>query len=153
MFRPKLLDYIPRIIAYKNIYEKPIQFSDVRVSEILKETYGWLIYQETFLHIAKEIAGMSFSEADIWRKKVIKDRSNTEIIAFCDKFTRGCREHSTLNEADICILTDMIVKMLLLTFQRTHALSYSIIGYWGAYYKTHFRTHFDKVFNESPINL
>ena len=152
MFRPKLVDYIPRIIAYKNIYEKPIHFSDVRVSEILKETYGWLIYQETFLHIAKEIAGMSFSEADIWRKKVIKDRSNTEIIAFCDIFTRGCREHSTLNEADISKLTDMIVKMLLLTFQRTHALSYSIIGYWGAYYKTHFRTHFDKVFNDGIIN-
>lgn len=34
---------------------------------------------------------------------------------------------------------------------KSHSLCYSIIGYWGAYYKTHFREHFDKAFNTEVI--
>lgn len=148
MFRPGLLEHIPTIIGNKFRNEERFCPSDIRVSEILKETYGFLIYQETFLHIAKEISGMSFAEADSWRRKIMRDKSNTEIIVFINRFTNGCREHSSLNDDDISSLIDLITKMLRFTFQKTHSLSYSIIGYWGAYYKTHFRTHFDRIFNK-----
>lgn len=147
MFRPGLLDYIPIIIRNKFNVEDRFCSSDIRVSEILKETYGFLIYQETFLNLSKEIAGISFTEADLWMRKIMRDKSKAEGIAFNSVFANGCREHSSLVEVEIESLTNLITEMLHLTFQKAHSLSYSIIGYWGAYYKVHFRTHFDKAFS------
>lgn len=147
MFRPGLVDYTPTIIRNKFNVEDRFYWSDIRVSEILKETYGFLIYQETFLHLSKEIAGISFAEADLLRRKIMRDKSNTEVIAFSSIFANGCRENSSLNELEIESLTNLITGMLPLTFQKAHSLSYSIISYWGAYYKVHFRSHFDKAFS------
>ncbi len=151
MFRPGLLDYIPVIIRNKFNVEERFCPSDIRVSEILKETYGYLIYQETFLHLSKEISGLSFAEADVWRRKIMRDKSNTEVIAFSSVFANGCREHSSLDEVEIEALTNLITGMSRLTFQKAHSLSYSIVGYWGAFYKVHFRTHFDKAFSNDII--
>lgn len=147
MFRPGILDYIPTIIDNK--FSAHINFckSDPRVTEILKETYGLMIYQETFLHLAKEIAGISFEEADIWRRKIMRDKSKNEVILFTSVFAKGCKDNSSLNKDDILSLTNMVAEMVGITFQKSHALSYSIMGYWGAYYKTYFRTHFDKAFD------
>ena len=148
-YRPGLQDYIPLIIRNKfNVVENFCP-SDKRVTEILSETYGLLIYQETFLHLSKEIAGISFSAAEVWRKKIMRDKSNTEAINFRPIFANGCREHSALNEIEIESLINLITGMLRLTFQKAHSLSYSIVGYWGAYYKVHFRTQFDKAFSDS----
>ena len=148
MFRTGLADYIPTVMRNKYCNEERFCLSDIRVSKILKETYGCLIYQETFLHLSKEIAGISFAEADVWRRKIMRDKSNTEVIEYSSVFASGCRKYSSLNEDDIASLTNLITGMLRLTFQKTHSLSYSIIGYWGAYYKTHFRPHFDSAFSK-----
>lgn len=148
MFRPGLIDYIPIVIKNKFSNNEHFFQSDIRVAEILNETYGLLIYQETFLHLSKEIAGISYAEAEVWRRKIMRDKSGTEIIMFSSLFANGCREHSLLNEIKIASLINLVTGMIRLTFQKSHSLSYSIIGYWGAYYKTHFRTHFDSAFNK-----
>lgn len=148
MFRPGLIDYIPTIIKNKFSYNEHFCRSDFRVAEILNETYGWLIYQETFLHLSKDIAGISFAEADVWRRKIMRDKNNTEANAFSDIFANGCKVNSSLNEYDISSLTNLITEMLCLTFQKAHSLSYSIISYWGAYYKVHFHKEFAMVFSK-----
>ena len=148
MFRPGFLNYIPIIIQKKHTIKERFCWSDIRVSEILKETYGMLIYHETFLQLSKEISGLSFAEAEIWRRKITRDKSNT-VIDFCSVFANGCRKHSSLNEVEIESLTNLITEMICFTFQKAHTLSYSIIGYWGAYYKFYFRTHFDKAFSNT----
>jgi len=147
MFRPGLLEHIPTVIKSKLNIEECIFLNDIRATEILKETYGLLIYQETFLNLSKEIAGISYEEADVWRRKIFRDKSKKEIISFNKLFTNGCKEHSSLNELEITFLTNMVSEMLGLTFQKAHSLSYSLVGYWGAYYKTHFRAQFDKAFS------
>ena len=77
----------------------------------------------------------------------MRDKSDKEIIVFSYVFANGCRKYSSLNEIDIISLINLITDMLRLTFPKSHSLSYSIVGYWGAFYKTHFRTQFEKVFN------
>jgi DNA polymerase-3 subunit alpha len=146
MFRPGFVEYIPTVIKNKFNSTEQFEFSDKRVSKILQETYGFIIYQETFLHLSKEISGINFSESEIWRKKIMRDKSNLESIAFSSLFAKGCRENSILNEVEITTLTNLITELLRLTFQKSHSLSYSLVGYWGCYYKTYFREHFDNVF-------
>lgn len=53
-----------------------------------------------------------------------------------------------LNKRDIIRLRDMIENNFKMTFPKSHSLSYSLIGYWGAYYKTHFNLVFEKVFSQ-----
>jgi DNA polymerase III alpha subunit len=101
--------------------------------------------------LSKEIAGISFAETDVWRRKIMRDKSNTEAIIFSSIFANGCRDYSSLNEVEIASLTNLVSGMLRLTFQKSHSLSYSIIGYWGAYYKTHFRNEFEMVFSKDII--
>ncbi|MBK9355172.1 MAG: hypothetical protein IPN09_14765 [Bacteroidetes bacterium] len=151
MFRPRFKDYIPTIIHNKFNGNTHYFHSDTRVYDILNETYGLLIYQETFLHLLNKIAGISFAEAELWRRKIMRDKSNTEINAFISIFNKGCKKHSTLNDIEMASLTNLIVNMINYTFQKTHSLSYSIIAYWCAYYKVHFRTHFDKAFSSNNI--
>lgn len=147
MYRPDVTKYFPTLIRNKFKTIKRFCPSDIRVSEILKETYDVLIYQETFLHLSKQIAGLSFAEAELWRKKMMRDKSNIEVIDFSTVFTNGCRIHSTLNETDITSLSNLIAEMIHLIFPKGHAMSYSIISYWGAYYKTHFLSQFKKAFS------
>ncbi|MBK7639350.1 MAG: hypothetical protein IPJ22_04665 [Bacteroidetes bacterium] len=151
MFRPRFKDYIPTIIHNKFNGNNNYFHSDTRVYDILNETYGLLIYQETFLHLLNKIAGISFAEAELWRRKIMKDKSNTEINAFISIFNKGCKKNSTLNDIEMASLTNLIVNMINYTFPKTHSLSYSIIAYWCAYYKVHFRTHFDKAFSSNNI--
>ena len=153
MFRPNLLNFIPIIIRNKFDSEDRFGIRDKRVSEILKETYGFLIYQETFLHLSKEIAGISYEEAALWKRKIWRDKSNKESISFRNVFSNGCREHSSLNEFEIESLTWLVSEMLNLLFQKSHSISYTQIGYWGAYYKTHFRAHFEKAFNPETLRF
>ena len=69
LFRPGLLECISNINRSKQNNNKDFCMNDIRVSEILSETYGDLIYKETYLQLSKEIAGIDFVEADAWRQK------------------------------------------------------------------------------------
>ena len=151
MFRPRFKDYIPTIIHNKFNGNTHYFHSDTRVYDILNETYGLLIYQETFLHLLNKIAGISFAEAELWRRKIMRDKSNTEINAFISIFNKGCKKNSTLNDIEMASLTNLIVNMINYTFQKTHSLSYSIIAYWCAYYKTYFKAEFDKAYSSNII--
>jgi DNA polymerase-3 subunit alpha len=144
-------DYFDYVIENKFCSEEVLYSSDIRVSNLLKETYGLMIYQETFLQLSKVIAGISFKEAGLWKYKIMRSKTNVELMEFGDVFVDGCLTHSSLNEADIDLLKNMVLTMLRLTFQKSHSLSYSHIAYWGAYYKTHFRKQFDKVFKNEII--
>lgn len=147
MSRQGIANYFPYVINNKFNTEEIFCFSDIRVSNLLKETYGLLIYQETFLHLSKEIAGISFKEANVWKSKIMRSRNDIDLMEFRTVFTNGCATHSSLDKIEIDFLTNMVVVMLRFTFQKSHSLSYSLIGYWGAYYKSHFRKQFNKIFN------
>ena len=151
MFRPRFKDYIPTIIHNKFNGNTHYFHSDTRVYDILNETYGLLIYQETFLHLLNKIAGISFAEAELLRRKIIRDKSNTELNAFISIFNKGCKKNSTLNDIEITSLNNLIINMINYTFQKTHSLSYAIIGYWCAYYKTYFKAEFDKAYSSNII--
>ncbi len=146
MYRPGLSEFLPTLIKNKVRRSEQFELSDNRVSKILNETYGVLVFQETFLHLTKEILDISFSDADLWRRKILHDRSNLQSKIFTKIFVTACRENTSLSENEIDLLTNSILLMWPRSFVKAHALSYSIMGYWCCYYKTYFREIFDDVF-------
>ncbi len=147
LYRPGMLQFIPTLIQCKFNYDDTIYKGDSRVSDILKETYGFLIYQETLLSLSHEIAGLSYQDAELMRQSAYRDKSNMELKKFGDVFTKGCRTNSSLSQGEIDSLSHMVTSRVRSTFLKSHSLSYSMLAYWGGYYKTYFRKYFDQAFD------
>lgn len=145
MYRPRAIDDLPNLIECKQ-NRISYAWSDNRVADILSETYGWMVYQETYYLLFNEIAGISFSEIDIWRKRRYKDKEKNELKKFNEAFISGCRSNSTLHEQDIQKLWNLINSSFKVLFLKAHSISYSTVAYWGAYYKRYFRKTFDEAF-------
>ena len=144
LYRPDLSDKIPKLIHHKFYGYKSAFPSDKRIEIILADTYGLLIFQESFLDIATQIAGLTATESEFYLRVLMTKKNTEKIEQFKEFFIRGCILHSTLNNIEIQLLTQMMIQEGPKTFQKSHSLSYSMVGYWGAYYKTHFRSVFDK---------
>ena len=146
MFRPGPLDYISQLIYNKKFGADKSFESDPRVVEILKETYGLLIYQEQFMQLAHELAGFSYSDADLYRRVLFLKEDKSKVEEFKVEFENGCRINSNLNGKDFYLLLDTILQYLPICFNKSHSMCYAIIGYWEAYYKANFKALFENVF-------
>ncbi|HSK13763.1 MAG TPA: PHP domain-containing protein, partial [Phnomibacter sp.] len=64
-----------------------------KMEELLKETYGVMVYQEDVIKVAHHFAGLDMGEADILRRAMSgKYRGKKEIMRIRDTFFANCRE-------------------------------------------------------------
>lgn len=146
LFRPNSISLIYKIIENKFDISKRVKFEDSRINELLAETYGLLIYQETFLHLVKELSGMSFSDALGSLRKVANDDTHKELVSFTSTFMNLCLQRGNLYSLDSPNLFVMSLESLPLLFPKSHSICYATVSYWGAFYKTHFREEFNRAF-------
>ena len=71
LYRPGPMQNIPTYIARKHGKEIP-DYLHEKLKNILKETYGVIIYQEQVMQIAQALSSFSASKADILRKAMGK---------------------------------------------------------------------------------
>jgi len=103
---------------------------------ILRETYGVILFQEQVLEIAHRFAGMSYAEADAFRRAMTKDRSPQEMAKIKDRFILGAREKGySLNVAERVF--EMVAAFAAYGFCKAHAASFAHITYQSAYLKAH----------------
>ena len=67
LYRPGPMDMIPDFVKRKH-GSIDVRYPHAALEEILKETYGVIVYQEQVMQIAIRLAGFSLGEADILRK-------------------------------------------------------------------------------------
>src|SRR5699024_9160060 len=78
LYRPGPMKEIPHFIDGKENPES-VSYPHPELKEILKETYGVIVYQEQIMQIASKIAGYSYANADILRRAMSKkDRRTLE---------------------------------------------------------------------------
>lgn len=135
LFRPGPIDNIPHYVARKHGKEQ-ITYIHKDLEEILKPTYGIIIYQEQIMQIASVMAGFTYGEADVLRRAMSKKKENI-LIAQKEKFIKG-----SINKGyDSKVAEDvynLILKFANYGFNKAHSVSYAIIGYKIAYLKTHY---------------
>jgi DNA polymerase-3 subunit alpha len=73
LYRPGPMENIPRFIACKQGHEEPDYMHPV-LEEILKETYGVIIYQEQVMQIAQKLSGFTAGQADLLRRAMGKKK-------------------------------------------------------------------------------
>ncbi|MBO4731281.1 MAG: DNA polymerase III subunit alpha, partial [Spirochaetaceae bacterium] len=73
LYRPGPMDYIPKYIEGK-WHPETITYPDPCLEDILKETYGVMVYQEQVMQVAQRIAGFSLGGADMLRRAMGKKK-------------------------------------------------------------------------------
>ncbi len=120
---------------YKNNRKKNEYFHP-DAAELLGDTYGLMIYQESVMRVAQKFAGYSLAEADTLRKACGKK----DKVAMAEQragFEAGCIKLGYGDELGTTIF-DMIEKFADYAFAKSHAYGYGLISYQTAYLKTHF---------------
>lgn len=139
LFRPGPMANIDSYIRRKFGKEK-IDYLHKDLYDILKPTYGIIIYQEQIMQIANVLAGYTLSEADVLRRAMTKKQRHV-LEAEEDKFI----SQSIAKGYDRALATKvyhLILKFASYGFNRAHSVAYSFIGYKMAYLKVHYAKYF-----------
>jgi len=120
---------------YKN-GRKPQKEIHPDVSELLKDTYSLMIYQESMMRVAQKIAGYSLAEADNLRKACGK-KDRALILEEREKFITGC-ETAGYGTALGNQLFDIIEPFADYAFGKSHAFGYGLVAFQTAYLKAHY---------------
>ena len=135
LYRPGPMAFIPEYIERKKNPAR-VAYLDPRMEEILKPTYGILIYQDDVMMIAVRLAGYSWGEADKFRKAMGK-KIPAEMAAQKERFTAGCLEHG-MKPIATKNLWEQIETFAAYGFNKSHAASYGNLAYKTAYMKANF---------------
>ncbi len=139
LYRPGPMQYIPQFVESKN-GRKAIIYPDPSLIEVLKPTYGVIVYQEQVMEVAKIVGGFSLGKADILRramgKKKVKEMDRMKI-----EFIEGAvkKGYSQKKASDIF---EMLVPFAGYGFNKSHAAAYSVIAYKTAYLKANYPAEF-----------
>ncbi|MFY8239072.1 MAG: DNA polymerase III subunit alpha [Ilumatobacteraceae bacterium] len=124
-----------RYAKIKNNMEEPEYFhEDAR--EVLHDTYGLMVYQESMMRVAQKFAGYSLAQADNLRKACGK-KDPKAMAAEEGSFVDGC-EATGYGRALGEQLFDIIRGFADYAFNKSHAYGYGLIAYQTAYLKAHY---------------
>ena len=114
---------------------KPIKYLHDDLAELLADTQGLMIYQESVMRVAQKFAGYSLAEADNLRKACGK-KIRALIAAEREKFVAGC-ERTGYGAGIGTQLFDIIEPFADYAFNKSHSYGYGYIAYQTAYLKAH----------------
>ncbi len=139
LYRPGPMDLIPDFIKRKQ-GKVPIAYEVPELEDLLKDTYGVIVYQEQVMAIANTIAGFSLGQADILRRAMGKKKPE-EMEKLRAKFLDGAKKRK-ITEPKAKKLFDLIQKFAGYGFNKSHAAAYAVVTYQTAYLKAHHPTQF-----------
>ncbi len=112
---------------------KPVTYLHPDMAEVLADTYGLMIYQESMLRVAQRFAGYSLEEAENLRKAAGK-KVRAIMAKERQKFIDGC-VRTGYGEAIGTALFDIIEPFADYAFNKSHAFGYGLVAYWTAWLK------------------
>ncbi len=142
IFRPGPSQFIPQFVARRHGKEI-VPVVDDSISEILKPTYGIMIYQEQIMQVAQAFAGFSLGKADLLRRAISK-KKGSELEKLREDFLISAGElgHSKEKAEEIY---DLIERFANYGFNRSHGFAYGALAFQIAYFKAHFPDEFYEI--------
>ena len=151
LYRPGPMESIPKYIECKNNPDK-ITYKHQLLEDILKVTYGCIVYQEQVMQICRKLAGYSYGRADLVRRAMSKKKS--EIMQQERKnFVYGAKEqdgsiecigaiNNGVSEKIAHEIFDEMSSFASYAFNKSHATAYAVLSYQTAYLKAYFPKEF-----------
>src|SRR6266540_3937493 len=136
LYRPGLLSMGQHIEYVERKHgRKPVTYPHPDLEDVLKDTYGIIVYQEQVMQVAVRMAGYTMGEADTLRK-VMGKKIRELLPPHRKKFVEGAvargYEPKTAEQ-----IFDLIVPFADYGFNASHACAYAFVAYQTAYLKRH----------------
>jgi len=129
-------DYLPRRHG-----KKPVTYLHPKLKGALGETLGVILYQEQVLKVAHDLAGMSYAEADGFRRAMTHDRSEEEMEKMRNAFiSSAARNGVSRNIAEKVF--EQLAAFAAYGFCKAHAAAYAELAYQTLWLKCHYPAEF-----------
>ena len=125
------------------------------VDEILKETFGLIVYQEDFMRLYAWATGRDLGDADNARRVIVKHKpedpnSVVELLNLESEFKNGCSNRGLKQKASDKLWSE-IVTHTGYSFNKSHATAYSIISWKMLWYKHNYPAqYYAALLNHDP---
>ena len=139
LYRPGPMSNIPIYNDCKHGRKTP-DYLHPLLEEILKPTYGVIIYQEQVMQIAQKLSGFTAGQADILRRAMGK-KKRSELEKQKQNFIAGAVNNGISKDVAAGIFLK-IEPFAEYGFNKSHAAAYAIISYQTAFLKTYYPNEF-----------
>ena len=129
---------------------KEMTFPFKELEDILKETYGIVVYQEQVMNISRIIANYTLGQADMLRRAMGKKK-----IKEMDKHKEIFKEGAAKNGFDVKKAEELFDLMAMFAeygFNKSHAVAYAVIAYQTAFLKYYYKAPFFAALLGTEIN-
>jgi DNA polymerase-3 subunit alpha len=150
LYRPGPMEQIPEFIRRKQ--GGKISYLHPKMEEILKTTYGIIVYQEQVMQIAQQLAGYSLGRADLLRramgkkdKKIMAEERQNFIYGKQDQNGEWIVPGAVrlgVQEKEAEEIFELMAKFAEYGFNKGHATAYAMISYQTAYLKANYPLEF-----------
>ena len=148
--RPGSASYRDELFARRR-YKNPTPLID----EILKDSYGRLVYQEQVIEFLQKVCGLSASYADTIRRAISKkkqkdiDKAMPEILdGYCKNSSKPRAEAEEEAKQFLKVIEDSSEY----SFNYNHAVGYSLLSYMCAYLRYHYPEQFIAAYLKNAAN-
>ena len=139
LYRPGPMSNIPTYNDCKHGKQQP-DYLHPLLEEILRPTYGVIIYQEQVMQIAQKLSGFTAGEADILRRAMGK-KKRAELEKQKMRFIDGAVKNGIKKDVAAGIFLK-IEPFAEYGFNKSHAAAYAIIAYQTAFLKCYYPNEF-----------
>ena len=121
--------------------KEQVTYLHPRLKHALGETLGVILYQEQVLKVAHDLAGMSYAEADGFRRAMTHDRTEEEMEKMRDSFIPGAaRNGVSMGIAEKVF--EQLAAFAAYGFCKAHAVAYAELAYQTLWLKCHYPAEF-----------
>ena len=140
LYRPGPMQFIDQFIEAKKDPSK-MQVPHPLLHDLVKETYGVLVYQEQVMMAARIIAGYTLGEADILRRAMGKKKP--EVMAKQKAvFVSRAEKFNGIKQKEAEGIFAILEKFAQYGFNKSHSAAYAMLSYRTAYLKANYPTEF-----------
>ena len=140
LVRPGAMNTVGASYINRKHGNEAVDYTHTIMKPFTENTYGVIIYQEQVMQACVHLGGMTWAEADKVRKIIGKKKDAKEFDQFKDKFVAGASEHITKKKAEA--LWHDFEAHAGYSFNRSHAVAYSMLSYYTAWLKFYYPLEF-----------
>lgn len=140
LYRPGPMQFIPDFIRGKKD-PNTVQVPHPLLKDLVRETYGVLVYQEQVMQAAQIIAGYTLGDADILRRAMGK-KIQEVMDAQKGIFIQGAQETNGIDQKTAEKIFALLEKFAEYGFNKSHSAAYAMLSYRTAYLKANYPVEF-----------
>jgi error-prone DNA polymerase len=119
-----------------------IEYLHPKMEELLKETFGVMVYQEDVIKVAHHFAGLDLGDADILRRAMSgKYRNNNKFLLIQEKYFSSCKALGHNDEVANEVWRQM-KSFGAYSFSKAHSASFAVESFQSVFLKTYYPMEF-----------